>query len=142
MIDRYHNLKLWFAPMYTDTSNGILHVRFVKNNACMRFHLYSAESYKNIAELKITIYELDTLLQNMKMFSSSSYEKVVDTRILYQIRFTGRELYSPESITLTWKFDHTTFQFKLDDERYLHDDILDFRNTLKIALDHCEHRAN
>ena len=125
----------WFVKMYNG-SNGFIEIKFPHNGAEMIFRLKPENILQDIADLNITKYELTQLLNDMD--SEQAYDKTVETRFFKRIRFTLGDTYSNGSLIFYWENGDLSTNVRVENTRYLQNDISDLIHTFNAALGHCK----
>ena len=125
----------WFVKMYNG-SNGFIDIKFSHNGPEMIFRLKAENILQDIVDLNITKYELTQLLSDMN--SGQAYDKTVETRFFKRIRFTLGDMYSNGSLIFYWENGDLATNVRVENTRYLQNDVSDLIDTFNAALTHCK----
>lgn len=129
-----------FIENHIKDSIGFLELSFPKNHMEIKFLLERNEILTIIPELRLSIYELEQLLLNLKQ--NLDYDKLADTQFFHRIRFTKRDPFFGGSLTLWYSYTNNMIvSVKIENTIWLQYELESLIDTFKMALQHCEFKS-
>lgn len=128
----------WFVKMYTDT-NGYIEMQFPHNQITVKFRLLLTDTLTDIADINITIFQLQQLLQSMTIVQP--YDDNIETRFFQRLRFSTGDMFSNGSLIFFWESVYINTSIRLENNALLKDDVSALMETFVKARDHLKFRS-